>query len=162
MTAPSAEWHDFFVAQAGASAALAGLMFVALSINIERILKSPWLPPRAGSTMVLLIGSVIQALVALWPAPALWVTGAEELFVSAVIWLYASWLVFTGARTPKEFGGSFNVVLTTQVVCLPAIAGSIALVYGLEGGFYAIAFAALMAIVGGILNSWVLLVEILR
>ena len=32
-------WSNLFVAAAGASAALAGLVFVAVSINIERILK---------------------------------------------------------------------------------------------------------------------------
>jgi hypothetical protein len=35
----SAEWESLFLAEAGASAALAGLLFVALSINLERILK---------------------------------------------------------------------------------------------------------------------------
>ena len=33
------EWHDFFLAQVGAAAALLGLLFVALSINLQRILS---------------------------------------------------------------------------------------------------------------------------
>ena len=44
----AAEWESLFVAEAGASAALAGLLFVALSINLERILKGIGLPGRAG------------------------------------------------------------------------------------------------------------------
>ncbi len=39
-------WHDFFVAQVGAAAALTGLLFVALSLNITRILQYAWLPAR--------------------------------------------------------------------------------------------------------------------
>jgi hypothetical protein len=156
-------WHDFFVAQAGASAALAGLMFVALSLNIEKILKSPWLPPRGAATMVLLIGSLIQALVALWPADKLVLPGLEELVLSVIVWAYATWLLLAGARTPKQYGGTTIGVVLTQVATLPAVAGAIAIVaFGAGEGVYAIAISLLMAIVVGIINSWVLLVEILR
>jgi hypothetical protein len=41
------QWTELFVASAGASAALAGLVFVAVSINVERILQFPGLPERA-------------------------------------------------------------------------------------------------------------------
>jgi hypothetical protein len=47
-------WKDLFVASAGASAALAGLVFVAVSINIDRILKFNGLPERALQTVLLL------------------------------------------------------------------------------------------------------------
>src|SRR6185312_6154219 len=46
------EWTDFFVAEVGASAALAGLVIVAISINVTRIISYPWLPGRAAETLV--------------------------------------------------------------------------------------------------------------
>jgi hypothetical protein len=40
-------WESFFVAQVGASAAVAGLVFVGVSINLDKILKYAGLPGRA-------------------------------------------------------------------------------------------------------------------
>lgn len=39
------DWNDFFVMAGGAGAALAGLLFVAVSFNHEQILANPTLPP---------------------------------------------------------------------------------------------------------------------
>ena len=54
-----------FIAAAGASAALAGLVFVAVSINIERILKFEELPPRAEMTLLLLITVLLVSIIGL-------------------------------------------------------------------------------------------------
>src|ERR1700691_5958676 len=96
-------WHDFFVALAGASAAPAGLLFVALSINIDRIIKMPWLPPRAAATMLLLVGGLIEALVALAPHPSLTVLGIEEFVIGGVVWAGIIRQTVAGWHVPKEF-----------------------------------------------------------
>ena len=47
----SGTWADFFVAAAGASAALVGLVIVALSVNLDRIISEQQLPSRGGATI---------------------------------------------------------------------------------------------------------------
>jgi hypothetical protein len=42
-------WKDFFVIAAGASATLVGLVIVAISVNLQRILEQPQLPSRGGA-----------------------------------------------------------------------------------------------------------------
>ena len=59
-TAYAAErWTDFGVGVAGASAALAGLVFVAVSINLSEILKYRNLPGRAALTLILFVTPLI-------------------------------------------------------------------------------------------------------
>jgi hypothetical protein len=158
-----AAWHDFFIAQVGASAALSGLLFVALSINIERILKFPWLPSRAVVTLSLLLGALIEASVSLWPRESLRVLGLELLFVGVVVWVLVVHETFWGPKTPGNYrSGAAISAVVSQLTTLAALGGALALVFGAPAGIYVIAAGMLFAIVGGFYNSWVLLVEILR
>jgi hypothetical protein len=66
----TAGWESLFVAEAGASAALTGLLFVAISINLERILQGAGLPGPAGEAMVLLVAVSALAATAARRSPA--------------------------------------------------------------------------------------------
>ena len=83
----SAQWHDLFVACAGAEAALAGL---AVSINLQSVLAYPGLPARALETLALLIGV---------GAPRAWlVTRLTLVAAGTVPFLVAGPSLIAGAR----------------------------------------------------------------
>jgi modulator of FtsH protease len=46
-----AAWADFAGTVAGGAAALAGLVFVGLSLNLAEVLKYPGVPARAAATL---------------------------------------------------------------------------------------------------------------
>jgi hypothetical protein len=72
-----ADWHDLFVASAGAAAALTGLIFVAVSINLAQILADRKLPTRAAETLSILVGLVLLLVFMLVPGQGRIVLGIE-------------------------------------------------------------------------------------
>jgi hypothetical protein len=54
-------WGELFLAEAGASAALGGLLFVAVSINLNRIIAIRSLPGAALGAIVLLVAVLMPA-----------------------------------------------------------------------------------------------------
>jgi MFS-type transporter involved in bile tolerance (Atg22 family) len=64
-----ADWSNFMVAGAGAAAALAGLLFVAISINLQRIVDLPGVAGRAGETIITLGATLAVTLATLIPHP---------------------------------------------------------------------------------------------
>src|SRR5580658_4738462 len=82
----AAGWHDFFVAEAGASAALAGLVFVAVSINLARILRFPHLPARVLEGLMTLLTVLIVATFALIPGQRAQMLGIEIGCTGLAVW----------------------------------------------------------------------------
>lgn len=155
-----AGWSDFFVAVAGASAALAGLIIVAMSVNIETIVSVRALPSRAGATVALLMLVVVVAILGLIPALPLATLGV----IIGVLSLGA--LVLGADTTVREVRDDVGQgVLKSSVIVLPGFAflvGGILLGLDLPVGLAVIAAAIVGALIGTVLNAWVLLVEIRR
>jgi hypothetical protein len=160
-----ATWTDFFIAAAGASAALAGLVFVSLSVNIGSILQMPHLPSRAAATIAMLMLILVCSMVVLIPQP-LGTLGAEII----VFALYGLWRQLVSARRGflaarqlhrPRWESVFNAVLG-QVQVWPFIAGGVLFLRGWGAGFYWIAVGCMAIFIFAVLNAWVLLVEILR
>jgi len=160
---PSA-WSDLFVAVAGASAALLGLLFVAVSINLERILSYEGLPERALETLLLLLGVLIVSIVGLMPAQSHVALGLEVLAIAGLVTLVVVRLPESGVeesgRTPTQWRLSRLGVRLLGTV--PLLIGGLSLLVEAGGGLYWIAAGIVLAIGGAVANAWVLLVEILR
>ena len=58
----TAAWGDFANTVGGGAAALAGLLFVGLSMNLADVLAFPALPARAAATLGLLVAILVTAI----------------------------------------------------------------------------------------------------
>ena len=155
-------WHDFFMGTIGASAALTGLLFVAISINLEQILKYPQLPGRAAVTLGILVSSLVVSGLALAPGQTNRALGVEIAAVGAVVAAQALWVTH-GKQTPNEpKAWVFEHLVTLLLPSIAFIVGGVSLAVGDGGGFYWVLAAVLFAFVSASINGWVLLVEIKR
>ncbi len=156
-------WHDFFVAQAGAGAALAGLVFVAISINLQRLLAVRAVQGRAVEALTLLVSLLIVGLLTLIPGQGETLLGIEltafGVMLTAMMIAAAAGAENTGGATRYQY---LSRLIMGQCSTLPIVAAGISLLAGWGGGLYWLAVSAVFAIVAGMIGAWVLLVEILR
>jgi modulator of FtsH protease len=156
-------WHDFFAAQAGAGAALTGLVFVAISINLQSVLTAPAVQGRAVEALTLLVSLLIVGLLALIPEQGETALGIETILCGLTL---AAVMIRVGFGADKAGGATRSQYLLRlvlgQFAALPLVGGGIAMVVDAEGALYWLAGSAIAAIFAGMIGAWVLLVEILR
>jgi hypothetical protein len=148
-------WHEFFAASAVASAAILGLLFVAMALHVREIEKSPVLQLRTRVNLQALAALVVASLVVLLPGQALWVLGAELMAILVVYLL----LVVSGAiRLSRELHGipraSIRRLVTQNTLLLFLFAAAVSLIVGSGPGLYLVAPVVLLALPVTIYNTW--------
>src|SRR5215469_2576304 len=113
------QWHDFFVGTIGASAALTGLLFVAISINLQQILKYPQLPGRAAGTLGILVCALIVSGFGLAPGQGNRALGLEIAAAGAAVVVQAVWV--THRKQGKAQEGSWETEHLVSML-LPSLA----------------------------------------
>lgn len=156
------EWNDLFVMAGGAAAALAGLIFVAVSLNHEHVLQNPVLPAIAAQTLGLLIGLVLLSIVVLTPGQPDGVVGVEVLVVGVGLLAF----VLTASLRTRQHDvrpwWTASRVLLGATATLPAVAAGGLLALGCGGGRYALSLDAATTLAVAAYYAWILLIEVRR
>ena len=157
-------WSDFFIAAAGAAGALAGLVFVTLSINLARIIELPGVSGRAAETIILLGGALAGSLVALVPHLASRQLATLLFLVAGPTWVAPLVIQALSIQRHTYYRPWLAVLRAAllQVGALPGVIGCLALYDLVPGGIAWFAFGVVASMVVAMFNAWVLLVEILR
>ncbi|MGX5772381.1 hypothetical protein ACWKWN_16675 [Microbacterium trichothecenolyticum] len=156
-------WSEFNVAMVGATAALAGLVIVAASVNIGDIIKEASLTARlaAGiSGLVLaLIGSAIGLIPDVGPVPY----GVAMIVIAVgagVFQVQATRRIFENRHPANRLRWLKSAV--GFLAPLAYLVGGALLAGGEPVGLVWFAVGSIVAIVAALLVSWIVLVEVLR
>jgi hypothetical protein len=156
-----AAWTDFANTVAGGAAALAGLLFVGLSLNLSEVLKYPGVPARAAVTLGLTVAILLTAIFVATPGQDHRVLAAEV----GVVGLATVAGVIVGLRQQRKGQHPARALTSTLLLGVPAlllIVAAVSLWLQRGGGLYWVTAAVATGFVSATANAWVLLVEIKR
>jgi hypothetical protein len=160
----TAPWSDFSVAVVGASAALTGLLVVAVSINVERILAGDALTGRSLNAMVLFVVPLVVGVLVLVPGQPRTGLGVELALTGAAAGGCLLRINRPGSRGTLEPLLSWVLVrlLPSATITGGLLAAGVSLLAGAGGGLYWVVPVVLVSFLGGLATAWVLLIEVRR
>jgi hypothetical protein len=158
------EWENFLLAEVGASAALAGLIFVAVSINLNRIISIPKLPNRAFESLLVLLTVLIVSSLLLVPGQSISIVGVEVLVIGFLVWIM---MIFNDVKiwqnTETVYKGRYILLIFfNQLTMLPYLVAGVILFFTGLIGLYWLVPAVIFSFIKALADAWVLLIEINR
>jgi hypothetical protein len=158
------EWHDFFVVTGGAAAALTGLIFVGVSLNLSKILSFKQLPNRALLSLILLLSVLVVSLLFLIPEESFRVRATELTGFGIILWAIITRLdMINYANTESPYRKQYRLhMLIDQLATLAYPLTGIALGIWGEKGIYVVVPGIIFSFFKAVFDAWVLLIEINR
>jgi hypothetical protein len=155
------QWYNFFLMVGGGAAALTGLVFVAMSINLHTITSDPTHKNRAIGTLTGFSAIFIICALALIGNQNHISIGIEWLAVS----LPATYIYIRGYFRAIKMGGStarlsIGRTISGTTCYVAQIIGSILLISGYIAGLYIAAIAMVVSFISLISGAWLLIMGI--
>lgn len=156
-----AEWTTMYSTIATSAVALAGLLFVALSVNLSRILQDAVHVARAREALGGLISLFFMGLLILIPAQGPVPLGWELLGLGAIIVVVS---IKLQGETIRRIGHgrrrrwAFRLILFNSATITLLVSG-ISLISGAGGGLYWLLPTVAIYFIWSILNAWKLVVQ---
>jgi len=148
-------WQNLYIMLGSSAAALTGLLFVAVSLQMKSIVKDPVLRVRASANTIMTVMLVINAAIILVPQSV--VAIGIELCAAAFVYItWAGWRLVhirrSGRKTPVR-------AVISMSLNLLGIIGGLSLIFHTGGGMY-ITTIQFIAVLGWVVfNAWSLLLD---
>jgi modulator of FtsH protease len=153
-------WQNLFIMLGGASAALAGLLFVAVSLHFEAVVNDRIQRERAWANTFMIVVLLINSVIILVPQ-SIAATGIELCLVGA---LYPPFLVSRAIAIRRSGNIIPRISLVRAsisiVIASLGIVGGISLVLERGGGFYILAIQSAAILAWVIVHAWSLLLAV--
>lgn len=157
------DWSDFHVAMVGATAALAGLVIVAASVNIAKIITAAALTARLAGGIASLVLALSSSALGLIPGispPTYGWAVIAFVVLSGIFQVDATVRIFQN-RAPENRLRTAKAAVGFLPTMLYAVGGAL-LITGADGGLLVLAIGCISAIIIALMVSWIVLVEVLR
>ena len=163
-------WESFFVTAGGAAAVLAGLIFVGISINLQKLLQKTIVSRGAWVSLLTLVEVLIISLLMLIPEQPLVALGAEVGGIGLICWIVITIVtIYQLARAGQDdfpegqtWYGGLAMILLSQLIAAPIVVGGVLLLLNMKSGVYWTLPGILSALPYSLYMGWVLTVEVNR
>lgn len=163
-------WESFFVAEVGASAVLAGLIFVGISMNLRQLLARRLVSRAAWVCLLSLVEVLVVSSYMLIPEQSRRLLGVEVGVTGLACWVVITTATATqlgvsgkeGWAEGQRWFAKAGIVALSQVITVPFVVGGVMLGLDVGSGVYWVVAGVLSALPYSLYMGWVLTVEVNR